>query len=632
VSKKNFLPTQQVRADFAPETLNEKNRSVEVVWTTGSKVKRIPWMGEPYMEELSLKSEHVRMDFLNSGKAPALAVHNTWSLGDVIGVVEKAWLTPTEGRAIIRFSEREDVEPIWQDVKNGILKGISVGYNVHKFDRMPNSDSEELPTYLAVDWEPKEISLVPLGADAGAGVRSDDGRGSECELINNIAETGEEVRKMVDKTKDAASVDNTVTDNESVKRESAQQERTRGIEIRKIAKTAKVEEAFAEKLINDGTSLDEARKLIVEEWSKKQSEEGTRTQVRVEAGKLDETETRRNAVEDALLGRMVLEHKVSEAGKPFRMMSLLRIAEELVGPSGRGMAPATLASRALSSSDFPLILGNVAEKALMMAYKIQGQTFRPFVTAGELKNYMPAKRYQVGDAPSLLEVKEGGEYKQGSFGEKAESTQLVDYGRIIAFTRQMLINDDLGAFQRVISNFGSAASRLESKLVYTDTLVANPNMADGDPLFHANHANLAGATVIAETGMTAMVKLIMDQKTLDLADYLNLLPKFLVCGTAKMVEAQKILTALLANKAGDVNPFQNAYQLIVEPRITGNKWFMIASPSDISTIEVARLTGENGPVIDSKEGWSSDGLEVKCRHTVAVKAIEWKGMAYNPGA
>ncbi len=267
----------------------------------------------------------------------------------------------------------------------------------------------------------------------------------------------------------------------------------------------------------------------------------------------------------------------------------------------------------------------------MQAYAVQGKTFDPFVSQGTLKDYKPAYRYQVGDAPSLEEIKEGGEYKLGSFGEKVESLQLRDYGKKLIFTRQMMINDDLQAFQRVINNFGSSASRLEAQLVYA-IFTGNPNMGDGVPLFHATHLNLAGATAVTEAGLAAMEVLIMNQKSLDLADYLNLTAKFLICGTAKKVEAQRILASITAVKSTEVNPFMGAYQLIVDPRITSNLWFLAASPSDIATIEVARLEGESGPVVDSKEGWDTDGLEVKCRHTVAVKALEWKGLVKNPGA
>lgn len=70
----------------------------------------------------------------------------------------------------------------------------------------------------------------------------------------------------------------------------------------------------------------------------------------------------------------------------------------------------------------------------------------------------------------------------------------------------------------------------------------------------------------------------------------------------------------------------------MNPRISGNKWGLLADPTAIPTIEVDYLEGESGPVVDSKEDFDSDGVNFKVRQTASVKAIEWKGVARNPGA
>ncbi|EKA32563.1 hypothetical protein PABE173_6472, partial [Pseudomonas aeruginosa ATCC 25324] len=79
--------------------------------------------------------------------------HSAWELGDVVGVVERAWLEGGAGHALVRFSKREDVESIFQDVRDGILRNISVGYSVHRYELIEAPD-DKLPTYRAVDWEP----------------------------------------------------------------------------------------------------------------------------------------------------------------------------------------------------------------------------------------------------------------------------------------------------------------------------------------------------------------------------------------------------------------------------------------------------------------------------------------------
>src|SRR5690606_18889467 len=117
------------------------------------------------------------------GGAPLLDSHRQYSLDGVIGVVERAWINGGEARAIVRFSEREEVEPIWRDVQTGIIRNVSVGYAVRKFEI--TREDGKLPVYRAVDWQPMEISLVPIGADAGSGTREAPKESYPCTLIDH---------------------------------------------------------------------------------------------------------------------------------------------------------------------------------------------------------------------------------------------------------------------------------------------------------------------------------------------------------------------------------------------------------------------------------------------------------------
>lgn len=156
------------------DTIDADTRTVHLVFATtaGGDVVRYDWdTGQRYVERLSLDSKHVRLDRLNSG-APLLNTHSAYTLADIIGVVEdgSAELGKTDARATVRFSKRDDVEPYYRDVLDKIIRNVSVGYRVHRFEQQ-EKPKNGLPVRLAVDWEPFEISMVPMGADAGARVR-----------------------------------------------------------------------------------------------------------------------------------------------------------------------------------------------------------------------------------------------------------------------------------------------------------------------------------------------------------------------------------------------------------------------------------------------------------------------------
>lgn len=188
------LPALSVRA--AVKSIDDRARTVELVFSTGAAVDRLdPWTGKRYREVLSMTPGHVRLDRLNAG-APVLDTHSGFALNDVIGAVEPGSARVESGRglATVRFSKRERVEAIWQDVRDGIIRNVSVGYRIHKFEESAAA-ADKVPTRTAVDWEPYEISMVPMPADAGAQVRNGlEGERNECLLV--VAQPTEEADRQ----------------------------------------------------------------------------------------------------------------------------------------------------------------------------------------------------------------------------------------------------------------------------------------------------------------------------------------------------------------------------------------------------------------------------------------------------
>lgn len=163
------LPPLDLRADVG--AIDDSTRTIGLTFTTGADVVRFDWeTGRRFIERLSMDPKHVRMQRLNAG-APLLDSHSAYTLAHQIGVVERATLEGKKGLADVRFSKRADVEPFYQDVRDKIIRNVSVGYRVHRFEELAQN-KDGLPVRMAVDWEPYEISMVAMGADAGATVRA----------------------------------------------------------------------------------------------------------------------------------------------------------------------------------------------------------------------------------------------------------------------------------------------------------------------------------------------------------------------------------------------------------------------------------------------------------------------------
>jgi len=147
-------------ATFARAEVDEAARTVPLAFSSETPVSR--WFGDEILDH-SISS--VRLGRLNNA-GPLLVDHDPTRQ---IGVIEQVTLgTDRVGRALVRFGKSEAAEEIYQDVKDGIRQHVSVGYRVHKMVLESKQGDQE--SYRATDWEPMEISLVAVPADATVGV------------------------------------------------------------------------------------------------------------------------------------------------------------------------------------------------------------------------------------------------------------------------------------------------------------------------------------------------------------------------------------------------------------------------------------------------------------------------------
>src|SRR5262249_51415056 len=160
-----------------------------------------------------------------------------------------------------------------------------------------------------------------------------------------------------------------------------------------------------------------------------------------------------------------------------------------------------------------------------------------------LPDFRPMYRIALGTAPKLLQVPEHAEYQHGKYDSHVETNQLKTWGRILAVTRQALVNDDLGAFTRLAGQFGYAAAQMEGDVVY-GILTGNPVMSDGNALFSAAHGNLASPAGIDLTSMTAARQLMAAQKSSD-GGALGITPMFLICGPLLETAALQFTSSMI---------------------------------------------------------------------------------------
>jgi HK97 family phage prohead protease len=628
------IPKLHTRAAFVPTTLNGEERTVEITWSTGAQVRRFDWWTEKeWIEELSMDPAHVRLDRLNNG-APLLPDHRTHGIDNVIGVVERAWIVGKEGRATIRFSKREEAQKIFDEVKDGILRNISVGYKVHKLEEQKERQGD-LKVLRAVDWEPIEISLVSIPADSSAQVRSE-GEQFSVTILNTRgnAMTGQVEEKQAE-TRGAETPTETVKVDPTEIRKA---ERQRIAEIRSFGQKAGADEKTIEGMIERGLSAVDAKAEMIEKWSSRVDDETSRSDTSVTT---DERDKFVDAAVEAIVARSG--HGKIEGANPYRGLSLREMARECLvrgGIDARGLNPMDMVGRAFtqSTSDFPVLLENAMHKTLLNAYRTTSDTWTRFCRIGSVSDFRAHNRYRTGSFGNLDALNELGEFKNKSIpdGEKASITAGTK-GNIINISRQAIINDDLGAFVTLAADLARSAKRTIEADVYA-LLAANAALGDGIALFHADHDNLAGTAAIPsvasiEAGRVAMAK----QTDVSGNDYLDLRPAIWVGGMAWGGTARVVNDAQYdpdtANKLQRPNMVRNLFRDVVDtPRITGNEWYLFADPSEVAAIEVAFLDGEQEPFLEVQDGFSVDGARYKVRLDYGVAALDYRAVYKNAGA
>ena len=352
----------------------------------------------------------------------------------------------------------------------------------------------------------------------------------------------------------------------------------------------------------------------------------------------DEDDKRRAASTQALLARAGYD-KI-EGANPYRGFTLSEMARASLTRAGfrsDGMDKMSFIGAAFthSTSDFPLLLSNVASKALLKGYLEAEETFQLWTRAGTLPDFKIGSRVDLNTFPSLRQVLEGAEYKYATLGERGAQVVLATYGELFSITRQAIINDDLDAFTRVPRLMGRAAIRTIGDLVYA-VLTANQNMADGVPLFHATHGNLLTASPITTASVDAMQTAMALQK--QGASVLNIGLKYLLVpralrGVASVVRSSEYDVG--ATKANTVpNSVRETFEIISDARLDANSstaWYGAADPNTSDTIEVNYLDGNSQPYLEQKNGWNVDGTEFKVRMDAGVAPLDFRPLAKNPG-
>ena len=582
---------------IAPQSFDPESREFEAVASTGA--DRILFDGQrrQYVERLDLSA----VDLAALVGKPVLDGHRQSGSENVVGVIIAARREDNDIVVRVRLSSAPDVESVRTKIAEGVLTDVSIGYGVSK-----RTESLENGKRV-VTIRPKivELSVVPIGADESAKIRS--------------------LPSMTIETEDQSG---TAANDNAVQTRAA---------IRAIARAAGQTADWADAQIDSGADVVAVRAAAFEAMTAAKPPVIT-THTANPANDDPAVIQRRRA--DALFAR-VNGTAPAEDARQYLADGLADHARGILaghGISTVGMEREQILTRAMhTTSDFPQLLTGVGNRILQPAHAAAESPLKRLARQALHNDFRTASKLKLGETGALGKVSESGEIKHTTRGEAAESYALDTYGSLFSLSRKAIINDDLGAFRDWGVAAGRAAAETEANLLFallTQSSGAGPVMdEDGKRLFHADHGNLAGSgAAIQVDSLSAARKALRFMKGLDGKTPIAATPKFLLVGPEIETVAEATLASITATTTNDVNPFGGKLELLVEPRMTGNSWYVFTDPAQLAVLEYAYLSSAQGPQMASREGWDVLGMEFRVVLDFGCGAIDYRGAFRNPGA
>lgn len=669
--KRTNLPTMLHRAGTPPEnqltrtltfsrdTINEESRTAELSFSSEAPYER--YFGN---EILSHDPGAIDLTRLADVGVLLFAHGRDANYGRMpIGTIQKVWIDDSErkARALVQFDDDEDSDKVFQKVKKGIIKGVSVGYSVKSEDweevragKVSSNGRHAGPAYVALKWQPFEISIEPTPADPSVGVgRSYNQNESEDEGMKGLKMLALAAQGLMHAPDTGGAAGGSagvpaqpegegeraaappVVDPVQAAQQGVTAERARVKDISTLCRNFGMD---ATPFIEDGSTIEKVKDAILQ----KQIEDKAPQRSAVQVGAEDRDKFRAAATDALLLRAARTVNKPAAGALELRGLRLRDLAVECLIRAGETGAhllrDEELLKRALSpDSTFQGIISNAANKTLSQAYAEAPTTFQYWTGKGSNSDFKAAEHYRISEAGNLELLPQNAAIAyDGPMKDEKVTKAVLTYAKRWGFTREAFINDDLSMLSRVPAAYVIAAKRGLNKLVY-QLLASNPLIFDSKNLFHADHNNLGTPGKISTVTMSEGRRKMRTQKGQRGEATLNIAPRYLLSPAELETEAVQYMRSEADPEgahSGVVNVFRNSYEVIVDAELdqySTKAWYLAADPSIADTVEVTYLRGQEDPTLETDIPFDRLGIEFRIYFDYGVTLLDSRGLFKNAG-
>jgi hypothetical protein len=353
---------------------------------------------------------------------------------------------------------------------------------------------------------------------------------------------------------------------------------------------------------------------------------------------LDNPEFARRAAEDAIYAR-IMGRAPEGAATRFMGLPLEQYDDALaelrgerrswLSPRGGSWLSGTRAA-GMTTSDLPILLQSAGARSLRQMMSAMEGGSSAVVANMTLPDFREHTEVQVSTFPEMEKIQESGEFHFGSITENGEKIRIASYGKAVHLTFQALKNDDLGGLTAALRSIATATANLKAQTILS---ALSAVMSDGKSLFHTDHGNLAGSGAAPDVTTLSTARLAMRTQTaIGGKAILGLTPAIILCGPALETTVEKLLATINPTASDDVNVFSGKLRIAIEPRISGNTWYLFADPGVYPSVKFGTLAGFEGPAFEQDEEFSRLGTSWRCHWHIGAAPVDYRGAYKNPGA
>ena len=618
--------------DISLGEIDEANRKAKFTFMTEAPCDN--WF---VPESCLCEKQNVDLTRFKNGVMPLLFNHDR---NVILGKISNVTFENKRAVAEVVFDNDEETDKIFKKVLSGSLRGVSVGYcRIHTVRVNAGCEYKGVKYDATTDvtdlWQPYEVSIVSCPADPDCGVGREL-KDIEMEIQKTKEENTMENKDTVMNGKpDVVAKDVAEKSAAEAATKAAQAERERVGAIYAVCREFNVDSAKVESYVKDGKTVDAVRKAILDEIAEKQK--ASKVTVTEDAG--DKFIER--AVDGlALHHGIITEDEAVKGADEYRNGSLRAIAEDCLIAGGmserelRHMSAHEVFeemfnshSRAMGSEQFSMVIDQFGNKTMLKGYQEQPTVFQQLVSKGSNKDFKPTHKYRLGlDGKPELMPPESGEFKYQEMADENISTAIQTYGKAISFTREIFINDDMGAVVKAIRMQAGGFRRLQEEMFFA-LLKTIP--------FNAAHKNIVVTNKdVSAKAYSEMRTLMRRQKDFEGKAYIGVFPAFILASDETAYDHELLLASTSdpsQTNAGVPNIMRGKMTLITSPYLTGKAYYAIARPSEMEGIEYTTLNNVDRPYSRTVIPQSHLGIDYQFWMDFGFNLIDYRAFVKNDG-